>query len=97
MIQRTHLVPLDSMAFTLAQHPVKDRATPEAAALLLLRSHYWPQDIELGLAYAMARADAVAQAAASDRAWARWVGYARDLAAIAVLYVIGAYGWAVLA
>lgn len=97
MTQRARLVPLDSMAFELAQHPPANRNTPEAAAALLIRRHYAAADVHLGLAYAMARAEAIAEAAASDRTWARWLGYGRDAASLAVLLTLGLAGWAILA
>lgn len=94
MIQRTHLIPLDSMAFELAQHRPDTRSTEQAAMLLLHKARYTPAEIIAGVAYAMAKADEIAAAAASEALWARMVAGARDLAAVVTILVGGSYLWA---
>ncbi|GBU17253.1 hypothetical protein AwMethylo_14680 [Methylobacterium sp.] len=91
---RHRLVPLDNMAFELGQHLPALRATPQAAALILLAAHYRPDDIAAGIEAAMAKADTVAAAAASEANWALRLGRARDAAAIATILVAGSYLWA---
>ena len=97
MIERTRLVPLDSMAFELAQHRRDLRADEAAAALILSSCRYTPAEIAAGLSYAMEKADEIAAAAASNARWAVMLGHARDLAATLVILVGGAYLWAFVA
>ena len=102
MSQPTRILPTRAMARVLAEHRPADRATPEAAALVLFESRLFGKaDIVAGLEAAMRLAgDAAAgalDAAASDAPWAQGLGYLRDLAAFCVITFGGAWAWAILA
>ena len=85
MIQRTHLVPVHHMADRLSDHLPSERATPEAAMMLLHRMGYAPDDIYAGIDDVMALLADAATAAASNRPWARALGVVRDLTACAAI------------
>lgn len=82
---RTRIIPVESMARRLAGYRPQDRATPEAAMLLLHQECYHPDDIAAGIDAVMARVGDVARAAASERPIARAIAVGRDLAACAAI------------
>ena len=83
MIQRVRIVPTEPMARFLAGHHPRDRATPEAAALLLLHRGYHPDDIAVGLDEARHLAGDFAALAAAENPVMQMLTALRDMAAAA--------------
>ena len=92
MITPARLAPVHRMAAELGQHLPSERATTDAAMLLLHRCGYDPVDVAAGIDAVLRLVAETAEAAASDRPWALALGLGRDIVAGGALAVAATGG-----
>ena len=88
MPQRIHIVPTRPMARVLAGHHPDTRATDGAAALILLREGYLPDDIAAGLTDALTYAAEIDALVSPKRVARAALAIVRDLAACAAVITV---------